>query len=77
MSVLFFQTKFFFKIRSPQDSRLYIVKDDVQQQNISEPISAFDQLNLFDNSSDVIKRVVSRKDVLCFFLIILFFVEGK
>ena len=35
--------------KSPDDAQLYIVKD--------ENISAFDQLNLFDNSNDVLKRM--------------------
>ncbi len=50
----------FFQIRSPQDSRLHVVKDDLPQETVSQPISAFDQLNLFDNSNDIMKRMVNQ-----------------
>ncbi|CAF0878331.1 unnamed protein product [Adineta steineri] len=43
--------------KSPQDNRLYIVKGEIEQENISQPISAFDQMNLFDNSNDLMKRI--------------------
>ncbi|CAF2374796.1 unnamed protein product [Rotaria sp. Silwood2] len=43
--------------KSTQDNQLYIVKDDLPQANIIEPISAFDQLNLFDDSSSMMKRI--------------------
>jgi len=52
---------FFFYIRSKQDSRLHIVKDDHSQEDTSQTISVFDQLNLFDNSNDIMKRIVNRK----------------
>jgi len=37
--------------KSSQDSRLYVVKDDVRTENLIPQISLFDQLNLFDNSA--------------------------
>ncbi|UJR35734.1 hypothetical protein I4U23_028484 [Adineta vaga] len=43
--------------KSTQDSRLYIVKDDLPRERHSQTTSAFDQLNLFDNSNDVMKRI--------------------
>jgi Asp-tRNA(Asn)/Glu-tRNA(Gln) amidotransferase C subunit len=61
---------FFISIRSPQDSRLHIVKDDLPQEDMSEAISAFDQLNLFDNSNDIMKRIVNSKKF--YFLMFLF-----
>ncbi|CAF2249750.1 unnamed protein product [Rotaria magnacalcarata] len=42
--------------KSTQDTRLYIVKDDFPQADSSQAISVFDQLNLFDNSNDSVKR---------------------
>jgi len=65
---------FFISIRSPQDSRLHIVKDDLPQEDMSEAISAFDQLNLFDNSNDIMKRIVNSKKTKknFFFLMFLF-----
>ncbi len=51
---------FFFYIRSKQDSRLHIVKDDHSQEDTSQTISVFDQLNLFDNSNDIMKRIVNQ-----------------
>ncbi len=50
---------FFLYIRSTQDSRLHIVKDDPLEEDTSQQISAFDQLNLFDNSNDILKRIVN------------------
>ncbi|CAF0925791.1 unnamed protein product [Rotaria sordida] len=42
--------------KSTQDTRLYIVKDNLRRDISSQSISAFDQLNLFDNSNDIMKR---------------------
>ncbi|CAF3389048.1 unnamed protein product [Rotaria sp. Silwood1] len=43
--------------KSTQDSQIYIAKDDLPQENITESISVFDQLNLFDDSSSMMKRI--------------------
>ncbi|CAF1424033.1 unnamed protein product [Adineta steineri] len=43
--------------KSTQDARLYIVKDDLPKRNLSQSLSAFDQLNLFDSSNDVMRRL--------------------
>ena len=45
--------------RSTQDSRLYIVKDDLPRDRRPQSTSVFDQMNLFDNSSDTMRRIVS------------------
>ena len=42
---------------------MYIANDNPSQENIPSTISAFDQLNLFDNSNDIMKRIVNN----CFF----------
>lgn len=48
-----------FSSRSSQDSRLYVVKDDVRTENLIPQISLFDQLNLFDNSASNPNRFVN------------------
>lgn len=45
--------------RSEQDPRLYIVKDDLPSENTSATLSVFDQMNLFDPSNDLSKRLVT------------------
>ncbi|CAF0933163.1 unnamed protein product [Didymodactylos carnosus] len=44
--------------KSAQDGRLYIVKDDIlpQRKENAQNISTFDQLHLFDNSNDNLRR---------------------
>ncbi len=56
----FCNLKLFFYYRSTQDSRLYIVKDDLSQENSPQTLSVFDQLNLFDNPNDLTKRFVTK-----------------
>ena len=56
--------------RSEQDVRLYIVKDDLPNESSSASASVFDQLNLFDNTNDVLKRMVRRTD--CHFFTLTF-----
>ncbi|CAF1557965.1 unnamed protein product [Adineta ricciae] len=43
--------------KSIQDSRLYIVKDDLPRDRRPQSTSVFDQMNLFDNSSDTMRRI--------------------
>lgn len=49
---------FLSECRSPQDDRLHIVRDEIVKEVTREPVSAFDQMNLFDNTNDVLKRIV-------------------
>ena len=54
------ETKIYYlNVRSVQDQRLYIVKDEEFENNNSAPASIFDQLNLFDNTNDLLKRSVN------------------
>ncbi|CAF0782574.1 unnamed protein product [Adineta ricciae] len=43
--------------KSPRDNRLYIVREEIPQESQPQPVSAYDQLNLFDNSNDLFKRI--------------------
>ena len=66
----------FVGFRSPQDSRLFIVIDEPPRSESAEPVSAFDQLNLFDdNSNDMFKRAVTI--IRLFIRVILSFREDK
>lgn len=52
--------KIFSQNRSPQDNQLYLVRDELAEpQNSTEPVSVFDQMNLFDDSTHMMKRIVS------------------
>ena len=51
----------YLNLRSPRDNRLYIVREEIPHESQPQPVSAYDQLNLFDNSNDLLKRIVRRK----------------
>ncbi|CAF3024525.1 unnamed protein product [Rotaria socialis] len=43
--------------KSIQDNQLYVIKEDFAHETTTEPISVFDQLNLFDDSHNMMKRI--------------------